>query len=25
MRAWIVLGRQRGSPKDSSVNDFATS
>ena len=25
MRAWIGLGFQRGSPKDSSVNDFATS
>ena len=25
MRAWIGLGRQRGSPKDSSVNDLATS
>ena len=25
IRAWIGLGRQRGSPKDSSSNDFATS
>ena len=25
MRAWIGLGFQRGSPKESSVNDFATS
>ena len=25
MRAWIGLGRQRGSPKDSSSNDLATS
>ena len=25
IRAWIGLGRQRGSPNDSSVNDFATS
>ena len=25
MRAWIGLGRQRGSPNDSSVNDLATS